>query len=48
MKYINFCMKYDTCKRCPLNQRCEAEIKKQEKEVQKKKEEAKKKQGSIL
>ena len=30
MKPIEFCMKYDTCKRCPLNKQCEEEIKKQE------------------
>ena len=35
MKEIEFCMKYDTCKRCPLNIKCEVEQKKQE-EIQKK------------
>lgn len=27
-------MKYDTCNRCPLNKKCEAEIKRQENEKQ--------------
>lgn len=36
MKTIELCMKYDTCKRCPLNKQCEAELKKQE-EVHKEK-----------
>lgn len=29
MKTIDLCMKYDTCKRCPLNKKCEAEYKEQ-------------------
>lgn len=45
MNYINFCMKYDTCKRCPLNKKCIEEVEKQEKvqekEVQKKEEKTK-------
>ncbi len=41
MKPIELCMKYDTCKRCPLNKYCEAEIKKQE-EIHKAKEEKRK------
>lgn len=28
MKEIELCMKYDTCKRCPLNKRCEEEYSK--------------------
>lgn len=31
MKKIALCMKYDTCKRCPMNKKCEAEYQKQEK-----------------
>ena len=29
MEKIELCMKYDTCRRCPLNILCEAEYKKQ-------------------
>ena len=36
MDKIKFCMKYDTCRRCPLNSVCEAEYKKQEEEKQNK------------
>lgn len=28
--YIELCMKYDTCKRCPRNKICEANYRKQE------------------
>ena len=31
MREIEYCMKYDTCKRCPLNRKCELEIKLAEK-----------------
>ena len=30
MKFIELCMKYDTCKRCPLNKQCEAEFQKEQ------------------
>jgi hypothetical protein len=30
MKQTELCMKFDTCKRCPLNRKCEAEYKRQE------------------
>jgi hypothetical protein len=29
MKLSELCMKYDTCKRCPMNRKCEAEYQKQ-------------------
>ena len=31
MRDTELCMKYDTCKRCPNNKKCEAEYKKQDK-----------------
>lgn len=30
MNYLELCMKYDTCKRCPRNKRCEEEIAQEE------------------
>lgn len=39
-------MKYDTCKRCPMNKKCEAEFKKQDKGKRKNRKETRKiKQG---
>lgn len=32
MDKIKLCMKYDTCRRCPMNKFCEAEYRKQEEE----------------
>lgn len=32
---IKYCMKYDTCKRCPQNKICEKEFRKEEKQKQK-------------
>lgn len=29
MREIELCMRYDTCNRCPLNQRCEEEYQKE-------------------
>lgn len=29
MKSIELCMKYDTCKRCPMNRICEEEYKRE-------------------
>ena len=29
MREIELCMKYDTCNRCPLNQKCEEEYQKE-------------------
>ena len=42
MREIELCMKYDTCKRCPLNKKCDAEYKKQEKDERKNREEKRK------
>lgn len=42
MRTIELCMRYDTCKRCPLNKMCEAEYKKQEKNERKHREEKRK------
>ena len=38
MREIELCMQYDTCKRCPLNKKCEAEYKQHEKEKDNRKE----------
>ena len=27
MREIEYCMRYDTCKRCPLQRKCELELK---------------------
>lgn len=35
MKTIELCMKYDTCLRCPLNKRCEAEFKREQERKEK-------------
>ena len=46
MREIELCMKYDTCKRCPLNKRCEAEYNKQDRDERKNREKKRKmKQG---
>ena len=46
MNTIEFCMKYDTCKRCPLNKRCEAEYNKaQKKDDRKERKEKRKAKG---
>ena len=42
MKEIELCMKYDTCKRCPLNKRCEAEYNKEDKGKRKQREKERK------
>ena len=46
MKEIELCMIYDTCRRCPLNKKCDAEYEKQDKNKRKDREEKRKiKQG---
>ena len=46
MNTLEFCMIYDTCKRCPLNKKCEAEYKKQDKSQRKERKEKRKAKGS--
>ena len=40
MEKAEFCMKYDTCKRCPLNKKCEADYQKEQKKKDNRKERA--------
>ena len=42
MREIELCMKYDTCRRCPLNKRCEDEYQQREKQRQKDREQRRK------
>lgn len=42
MRETELCMKYDTCRRCPLNKKCTAECKKQDKKKRKDREEIRK------
>ena len=46
MKTVELCMQYDTCKRCPLNKKCEAEYNKQDKAQRKERKEKRKAKGS--
>ena len=39
MRDTELCMKYDTCKRCPLNKKCDAAIKKYDKKKRKERKE---------
>ena len=38
MKQIEYCMQYDTCKRCPMKKRCDLELKQLEKHKDNRKE----------
>ena len=42
MRDIELCMKYDTCKRCPLNKKCEDEYRNEQKHQRKERQEKRK------